>query len=365
MALLDVENLRTQFRTRSQVVRAVDGVSFSVEPGQTLALVGESGCGKSVTALSIMGLLPGANASIVGGSVEFDGRDLATLSPKEMRSVRGTGISMVFQDPMTSLNPALTIGRQITESLRVNLDMSKSAARARALELLGMVGISEPESRLASYPHQFSGGMRQRAMIAIALACDPRLILADEITTALDVTIQAQILELLRRLTAELGTALVLITHDLGIVAGMAERVSVMYAGQIVESATVDDLFADPRMPYTWGLLTSIPRLDRPRGAKLIPIEGSPPDLANPPDGCRFRQRCAHARDICATDAPDLLPAGRRPGHEDVQLARCWATQDVEGGGWLRDVRWTDAVAAAVSSADPVSADPVGERGDV
>lgn len=346
MALLEVDQLRTEFRSRTQTVRAVDGVSFSVEAGETLAIVGESGCGKSVTALSIAGLLPNRTAAIAGGSVRFDGRDLATLSAREMRKVRGTGISMIFQDPMSSLNPALTIGRQITESLRYNLGMSRRDADARAVELLAMVGIPDPGSRLDAYPHQFSGGMRQRAMIAIAIACDPRLILADEITTALDVTIQAQILELLRSLIADLGTAMVMITHDLGVVAGVAERVCVMYAGQIVETSTVADLFDDPRMPYTWGLLSSLPRLDQQRGVPLVPIVGTPPDLADPPAGCRFAPRCPHARDICRESAPELLPVGRRPGAADAQLARCWATQDVPGGGWLGDVDWRDAPVA-------------------
>ncbi len=343
MALLTVDGLQTEFRGRAGTVRAVDDVSFSVAAGETVALVGESGCGKSVTALSIMGLLPDKTAAIVGGTVTFDGVELTSLSRRKLRSIRGTGMAMVFQDPMTSLNPSLTIGRQLGESLRHNLGLSKDDARTRAAELLAMVGIPEPASRLDAYPHQFSGGMRQRVMIAIALACNPRLILADEITTALDVTIQAQILDVLRGLAAELGTAVVLITHDLGIVAGMADRVNVMYAGQIVESASVDDLFGDPRMPYTWGLLTSIPRLDQRRGDKLVPIEGTPPDLAAPPVGCRFRARCAYAREICATTPPALAPVGRGPDGADAQLARCWATQDVAGGGWLRDVSWRDA----------------------
>ena len=348
MPLLSVEQLRTEFRGRNHTVTAVDDVSFAVDAGETVALVGESGCGKSVTALSIMGLLPDKSAAIAGGSVTFDGVELTSLNKRRLRAIRGTGMAMVFQDPMTSLNPSLTVGRQLIETLRHNLGMSKAQARTRAGELLALVGIPEPESRLDSYPHQFSGGMRQRVMIAIALAANPRLILADEITTALDVTIQAQILEVLRGLATEFGTAVVLITHDLGIVAGMADRVNVMYAGQIVESASVDDLFADPRMPYTWGLLTSIPRLDQRRGEQLIPIEGTPPDLAAPPAGCRFRARCGYAREICETTPPALAPAGRGPAGADAQMARCWATQDVAGGGWLRDVSWREAEAHRV-----------------
>ncbi|MEQ8437098.1 MAG: ABC transporter ATP-binding protein [Ilumatobacter fluminis] len=343
MALLDVDELCTEFRSRSTTVRAVDGVSLSVDAGETLAIVGESGCGKSVTALSIVGLLPNRSAVIAGGSVRFDGRDLTELSAREQRAVRGRGISMIFQDPMSSLNPALTIGKQITESLRRNMGMSRKAAADRAVELLALVGIPDPASRIDAYPHQFSGGMRQRAMIAIAIACDPQLILADEITTALDVTIQAQILDLLRSLTSELGTALVMITHDLGVVAGIADRVCVMYAGQVVEQAPVADLYADPRMPYTWGLLSSLPRLDQPRGVPLVPIVGSPPDLADPPTGCRFAARCPYARDICRTNEPALLPVGRGARGDDPQLARCWATQNVDGGGWLADVSWGDA----------------------
>ncbi|ROR73298.1 ABC transporter ATP-binding protein [Bogoriella caseilytica] len=339
--LLEVKNLRTEFRNRSSVVRAVDDVSLEVDAGQTLAVVGESGSGKSVTALSIMGLIKGPVARVAGGEVVFAGQDLLKMSPRAVRALRGTGVAMIFQDPMTSLNPSLTVGRQITESLRLHLGMNRKAARRRAVELLELVGISEPESRLSAYPHQFSGGMRQRVMIAIALACDPRLIVADEITTALDVTIQAQILELLRKLTEELGTAVILITHDLGIVAGMSERVNVMYGGQVVESAATVDLFAQPKMPYSWGLLASIPRLDQERAEKLIPITGAPPDMADPPPGCRYQPRCPFARQICSERIPELLPVGSANGAD--HLARCWGASDVPEGGWLRDVDWREA----------------------
>lgn len=333
--LLEIDNLQTEFRTRSGTVRAVDGVSFGVHEGETLAVVGESGCGKSVTALSIMRLLSGPSAIAAGGRITFDGKDVLAMNKRQLRAFRGTGVAMVFQDPMSSLNPALTIGRQLTESLRLHLKMNRREAKERAIELLELVGISEPETRLKAYPHQFSGGMRQRVMIAIALSCSPKVLLADEITTALDVTIQAQILDLLRTLSAETGTAVVLITHDLGIVAGMAERVHVMYGGQIVEKATTEDLFDNPRMPYTWGLLGSIPRLDETRRTRLIPIEGTPPDLSDPPTGCRFRPRCAYARQICGELSPELTPVDST-GHE----ARCWGMQDTPDGGWLRDTDW-------------------------
>lgn len=330
--LLEVEDLHTAFTTRRGVLHAVDGVSFYVMPGETLALVGESGCGKSATALSLMRLIASPPGNVTGVA-RFDGVDLFSLSEPEMRSLRGKSLAMVFQDPMTSLNPALTVGLQLTETLKLHLGMDRHQSKQRAIELLELVGIPGAAGRLRDYPHQFSGGMRQRVMIAIALACNPRLILADEITTALDVTIQAQVLELLKKLVAELDTAVLLITHDLGVVAGMADRVNVMYAGQIVESATTSELFENPSMPYTWGLLNSVPRMDQDATDKLIPIEGSPPDLVDPPKGCRFQPRCVYARDICATDAPQLaeIPTAGMGEH----LARCWGMQDVEGGGWL------------------------------
>jgi oligopeptide transport system ATP-binding protein len=330
-ALLEVDGLVTEFRTRGGTLRAVDGVSFSVLPGETLALVGESGCGKSATALSVMRLIDTGNGS-VSGSVRFDGTEVLSLNPRQVRDMRGRNIAMIFQDPMTSLNPVLTIGLQLTETLKTHLGLTGQAARDRARDLLAMVGIPEPEKRLRDYPHQFSGGMRQRVMIAMALSCNPRLILADEITTALDVTIQAQVLELLKRLSQESSTAMLLITHDLGVVAGMADRVNVMYAGQIVESARTRELFANPGMPYTWGLLDSVPRMDAGERERLVPIRGLPPNLIDPPKGCRFQPRCAYRRDICAQKVPDLL---QLPGTGETHLSRCWGTQQVEGGGWL------------------------------
>lgn len=342
--LLEVRNLHTEFRTRSSTVRAVDDVNFSVGEGQTVALVGESGSGKSVTALSIMGLIKGPAARITQGEVLLEGEDLLRMSPRQVRRRRGPDIAMVFQDPMTALNPGLTIGRQLTESFRVHTGASREKARQRGLDLLRLVGIPEPESRLQAYPHQLSGGMRQRVMIAIALSCDPRLIVADEITTALDVTIQAQILELLKELARETRTALILITHDLGIVAGMADRVNVMYGGQIVESAPTDELYERPHMPYTWGLLSSIPRLDLPRPEKLVTIKGSPPDMSDPPPGCRYAPRCPFARPVCLEKVPPLAPAEPdAPEH----LSRCWGTADDPDGGWLRGIDWRTAQAKA------------------
>lgn len=335
MALLEVQDLKTQFRSRAGVVKAVDGISFQVHAGETLALVGESGCGKSVTALSIMGLIPPAAGSVVGGKVLFKGDDMLTMTERERRRIRGRGIALIPQDPMTSLNPVLTVGDQILEPLALHLKMRGARARKRAIELLEMVGIPAAESRLSSYPHQMSGGMRQRVMIAMALSCNPSLILADEITTALDVTIQAQILELLKSLTQDLGTALVFITHDLGVVAGIADRVNVMYGGQIVEQASTTDLFDRPNMPYTWGLLTSVPRLDFARRTKLRPIDGQPPDLSDPPPGCRFAARCEYKREICTQELPP-----RSSGVGDGASARCWGTGTDSRGGWLRDHEW-------------------------
>lgn len=342
--LLEVRNLHTEFRTRSATVRAVDDVNFTVGEGETVALVGESGSGKSVTALSIMGLIKGPSASITQGEVLLEGQDLLRMSPAQVRQRRGPDIAMVFQDPMTALNPGLTIERQLTESFRVHTGASRAKARRRGIELLELVGIPEPESRLKAYPHQLSGGMRQRVMIAIALSCDPKLIVADEITTALDVTIQAQILELLKQLARETRTALILITHDLGIVAGMADRVNVMYGGQVVESATTQELYEQPHMPYTWGLLSSIPRLDQPRPDKLVTIKGSPPDMSQAPIGCRYAPRCPFARDVCLEKVPPLTASDpQSPGH----LSRCWGTAAVPEGGWLKGADWRVAQAAA------------------
>jgi oligopeptide/dipeptide ABC transporter ATP-binding protein len=323
-SLLEVCNLRTEFRTGAGVVRAVDGISYSVDPGETVAVVGESGSGKSVGALSILRLIPDPPGRIVGGEVMFDGRDLMQLSDADMREVRGGEIGMVFQEPMTSLNPVLTIGRQITEMLEQHRNADRDTAQRRASELLGLVGIAEPQRRLRQYPHQLSGGMRQRIMIAIALACEPKLIIADEPTTALDVTIQAQILELMQKLTQRLGVALIVITHNLGIVARYAHRVNVMYAGRIVESGSAAAIYHAPRHPYTMALLRSVPRLDRPRQARLDPIEGSPPDLTRLGSGCAFRPRCRFAVEACAASAPPLEPVG-----EAGQFAACFRSREL------------------------------------
>jgi len=321
--LLEIENLQTQFFTSAGVVRAVDGISYDVNEGETIAVVGESGCGKSVSALSVLRLIPDPPGRIVGGSIRFQGRDLLKLSDEEIRDVRGKDIAMVFQEPMTSLNPVLTIGRQLTETLQQHLSMSSEQATARATELLGMVGISEPARRLRQYPHHLSGGMRQRVMIAMALCCEPKLIIADEPTTALDVTIQAQILELMKDLTRRLGVALIVITHNLGIVARYADRVNVMYAGRIIESGSADDIYHDPRHPYTLALLKSVPRMDQPRKGRLDPVQGQPPDLTRLDNSCSFRPRCSFVIERCA-DAPDLEKVGVE-GH----IAACWQAQKV------------------------------------
>ena len=321
--LLQVNHLRTTFATSTGLVRAVDGVSWDVEEGETVALVGESGCGKSVSALSIMRLIAPPAGRIESGEIFFKGRDLLRLSDEEMREVRGSEIAMVFQEPMTSLNPVLTIGRQLTEGMEIHDRTQPAAAHARAVKLLEMVGISDPERRLPQYPHHFSGGMRQRIMIAMALACNPQLILADEPTTALDVTIQAQILELMRNLSRELGVAMLIITHNLGVVARYADRVNVMYAGRIIEQATAAELYAHPRHPYTLGLLHSVPRLDEPRRARLDPIEGQPPDLTRLPRGCAFQPRCKYRVERCV-EAPPLVPLDAA-GH----CAACWEAANI------------------------------------
>src|SRR5881296_3943071 len=320
--LLEVRNLQTHFVTRSGVVRAVDDVSWDVDEGETVALVGESGCGKSVSALSVLRLVAGPAGRIVGGQVVFKGRDLLRLSEEEMRRVRGREIGMIFQEPMTSLNPVLSIGRQLTEGLEIHLGMTPMDARRRAAELLVMVGIPDPERRLTQYPHQFSGGMRQRMMIAMALACKPSLILADEPTTALDVTIQAQILELMKDLSRRFGVAMLIITHNLGVVARYADRVNVMYAGRIIEQGTAREIYANPRHPYTLGLLRSVPRLDEPRRARLDPIEGQPPDLSRLPGGCAFAPRCAFRVERCVVETPPLRPISA-PGH----VTACWEAE--------------------------------------
>ena len=308
--LLDVKDLHTEFRTGAGVVRAVDGVSYAVEQGETVAIVGESGSGKSVSALSILRLIPDPPGRITRGEVIFAGRDLMQLPDAQMREVRGGDIGMVFQEPMTSLNPVLTIGRQITETLEQHRRADRAAAHKRAIELLGMVGIADPARRLKQYPHELSGGMRQRVMIAIAIACDPKLIIADEPTTALDVTIQAQILELMNGLTRRLNAALIIITHNLGVVARYAKRVNVMYAGRIVESGPAAAIYHSSRHPYTMALLRSVPRLDRPRRARLDPVDGQPPDLTRLDQGCAFRPRCRFAIEACAKAWPPLEPVG-------------------------------------------------------
>ncbi len=305
-ALLEVRNLQTQFFTSGGVVKAVDGISYDVAPGETVAVVGESGCGKSVGAMSLLRLIPNPPGKIVGGSIRFDGKDLLALSDAEMRDIRGRDIGMIFQEPMTSLNPVLSIGRQLTETLQHHLGMPTDKAMERARELLGLVGISEPDRRLKQYPHPLSGGMRQRVMIAMALACNPKLIIADEPTTALDVTIQAQILELMKNLTRQLGVAMIIITHNLGVVARYADRVNVMYAGRIIESGPAREIYNNPRHPYTLALLRSVPRMDLPRGMRLEPVEGQPPDLTKLDDGCSFRPRCRFAVDKCAQSRPEL-----------------------------------------------------------
>lgn len=316
--ILEVKDLHVSFHTYAGEVKAVRGVNFNIGEGETVAIVGESGCGKSVTAKSIMRLLPSPPVQYKQGSIEFQGKNLFDVSEKEMRRIRGNQISMIFQDPMTSLNPTSKIGNQIMEAILKHNDISKKEAAEKAVEMLKLVGIPQPDKRFKQYPHEFSGGMRQRAMIAMALACNPRLLIADEPTTALDVTIQAQILELMKKIQKETGTSIILITHDLGVVAEVADRVVVMYAGQVVETGTVKELFAKPQHPYTMGLLNSIPRLDMDKNQPLSPIIGTPPDLIEPPEGCPFYARCQYAMRVCKNHDPDL---------EEVrsdQFAACW-----------------------------------------
>jgi oligopeptide/dipeptide ABC transporter ATP-binding protein len=325
--LLEVRNLKTQFFTSGGVVKAVGDISYDVEEGETLAVVGESGCGKSVSAMSILRLIPWPPGKVVGGTIHFMGKDLLTVSEDEIRTIRGRQISMVFQEPMTSLNPVLSIGLQLTETMQHHLGLSLEAAKKRAVELLIKVGIADPERRLNQYPHHLSGGMRQRVMIALALSCEPKLIIADEPTTALDVTIQAQILELMKELTRELGVALIVITHNLGIVARYADRVNVMYAGKMIEMGQAKQIYHDPLHPYTLGLLASVPRMDQPRGERLVPITGQPPDLTGLDNGCAFRPRCRFAIDRCANEIPSLDGAG------DGHSVACWRANE------MRDLR--------------------------
>ncbi len=321
-SLLEIDNLRVEFHGAGGTVTAVDGVSYAVEAGETVALVGESGCGKTVSALSVLGLVPTPPGRVAAGSIRFEGRELLGLSDEQISQVRGRQISMVFQEPMVSLNPVLSIGTQLGEAMRRHLGLTRAQAAPRSVELLDMVGISEPERRLKQYPHHFSGGMRQRVMIAAALSCEPKLIIADEPTTALDVTIQAQILQLMKDLTERFGVALVIITHNLGVVARYADRVNVMYAGRIVETGATAPLYAEPRHPYTIGLLASVPRTDTSRGQPLVPIEGQPPDLARLDAGCAYRPRCRWASERCAQAAPPLerVAEGRKSAcfHKDA-----------------------------------------------
>lgn len=317
--LLEVQDLKTYFKVKAGRVRAVDGVSFAVKPGEKLGVVGESGCGKSVTALSLMRLVQQPPGEYAGGSILFQDQDLLELPESGMRKIRGGQIGMIFQDPMTCLNPTMTVGKQIAEGLQIHLKLSSDQALKRAVSLLEQVGIPDAATRASAYPHQFSGGMRQRVVIAIALACNPKLLIADEPTTALDVTVQAQILELIGGVSDEFGTAVILITHDLGVVAGMTDRVVVMYAGKVVETAPTDELFANPCHPYTLGLLSSVPRLDEQRTSELRTIEGAPPDLLQPPPGCPFMPRCAFARAICRT-MPPLDPVAGNAAHRKA----CW-----------------------------------------
>lgn len=304
--LLKVEDLHVSFYTYAGEVKAVRGISFDVKKGEAVAIVGESGCGKSVTAQSITRLIPIPPGKIKSGSISFNGKELTSLSDHEMEGIRGKEIGTIFQDPMTSLNPTMTIGRQISEGLIKHLDLSNEKAKARAIEMLHLVGISNPKKRYSQYPHEFSGGMRQRAMIAIALATNPKLLIADEPTTALDVTIQAQIIDLMKDIKNNLDSAIILITHDLGVVADLAERVVVMYGGMIVEKGSITDIFHHPRHPYTWGLLKSVPRLDDEEKERLVPIQGQPPDLFSPPKGCPFSPRCDYAMKVCKEHMPDM-----------------------------------------------------------
>ncbi|MFQ5611220.1 MAG: ABC transporter ATP-binding protein [Anaerolineae bacterium] len=334
--LLEVKGLRTQFFTQDGVVNAVNGISYVLNEGETLGIVGESGCGKSVGVMSLIKLIPSPPGKIVGGEVSFEGRDLLQLDDNEIRSIRGNKIAMIFQDPMTSLNPVLTINRQISEALELHRGMDRGQARQRTIELLEMVGIPSAAERIDDYPHQFSGGMRQRVMIAMGLSCNPQLLIADEPTTALDVTIQAQIVDLVKKLRDEIGMAIIWITHDLGVAAGLADRMIVMYAGYIVEEAPVKELYGNPRHPYTVALLNSLPRLDETRPEKLESIEGLPPDLIALPQGCPFYARCRYRIDKCLTENPSLETVGI-----DHEIA-CWV--DIATAEPTTDHPWVEEV---------------------
>jgi peptide/nickel transport system ATP-binding protein len=370
MALLEVKDLRVQFTTDDGIVKAVDGVSHTVDRGQSLGIVGESGSGKSVTMLTVMGLTRGRSTNITG-EILWEGKDLLTASNEEIRRIRGNDIAMIFQDPLSSLHPFYKVGSQLVEAMRVHRSLSKSAARNRAVELLDMVGIPEARSRIDNYPHEFSGGMRQRAMIAMALANEPKLLIADEPTTALDVTVQAQILELIARLRRELDMAVVLITHDLGVVAEVTDDISVMYAGRIIESAPKEMIFRSPEHPYTWGLLRSIPRLDRPRGEMLVPISGRPPSLINPPSGCSFHPRCPYVQPRHRKVDP-MLENVPGDGHHEVACLlpaatrkRIWAELDAgrdpeqarQAAGLPKEPAPEPAAAAAPAAAAPATAE--------
>ena len=339
--LLEVRDLSVHFTTEDGVVRAVDGVSHTLMPGEALGIVGESGSGKSVTMLTVMGLTRAPNADIQG-EILFEGEDLLHMPGDRLRRVRGNEIAMIFQDPLSSLHPFYKVGRQLIEAIRTHRDVPKAAARDRAVDLLDLVGIPEPHRRVDAYPHEFSGGKRQRAMIAMALANEPKLLIADEPTTALDVTVQAQILDLIARLRRELGMAVVLITHDLGVVAEVTDHITVMYAGQVVESASKDEIFAGPQHPYTWGLLRSIPRLDRDRGEALVPISGRPPSLISPPSGCRFHPRCPYVLPAHRRVEPALEDAGGNGGHQ----VRCLLTEATRRRLWRELDQGRDPAAA-------------------
>jgi peptide/nickel transport system ATP-binding protein len=334
--LLRVEDLRVEFATEDGVVHAVDGITYQVFPGKTLGIVGESGSGKTVSSLTTLGLTRGQGTRI-SGRILFEGRDLVALADAELRAIRGNDIAMIFQDPLSALHPLYRVGAQLIEAVRAHTDASKKQARERAIELLGLVGIPDPKRRVDEYPHEFSGGMRQRAMIAMALANEPKLLIADEPTTALDVTVQAQILALMERLQSELGMAIVIITHDLGVVAEVADDIAVMYAGRIVETASAEAIFSDPEHPYTWGLLKSIPRLGRSRDEQLVPIPGTPPSLIRPPSGCHFHPRCHYAQPDHARIDPELRQLDTDPGHfvacllEPEVRRRLWA--ELSAGG--------------------------------
>jgi oligopeptide/dipeptide ABC transporter ATP-binding protein len=324
--ILQIKDLRTYFRSEDTIVKAVDGISYGIEQGETLAIVGESGCGKSVSALSILGLIPAPPGWIESGEIIFEGRDLLRLSDSEIRKVRGGSIGMVFQEPMSSLNPVMSIERQMTEGVRLHLGYTKGQARTRAIEMLEMVGIPDPETQLGRHPHHFSGGMRQRVMIAMALSCGPKLIIADEPTTALDVTVQAQILDLMKQLCQENDVALMIITHNLGVVARYADRINIMYAGRIIEQGTAREIYRNPSHPYSLGLLRSVPRLDGVRSEKLEPIEGQPPDLGDLPSGCHFNPRCRFALDRCTTEYPSIVDLN------DSHKSACWVAEDIAAG---------------------------------